>query len=63
MKAGDYLAAYDGTPVHSLDDLRAALQAAAQSGREKIPVVVYRGTERVELELAPGRMGVNLAAR
>lgn len=63
VKAGDYLAAYDGKPVNSLADLRAALAAAAQPGREKVPVVVYRGTERRELELAPGRMGVNLAAR
>jgi hypothetical protein len=63
VKRGDYLAEYDEKPVHSLADLRAALEAAAQSGREKIPVVVYRGVKRLELELAPGRMGVNLAAR
>ncbi|MDJ0523479.1 MAG: peptide-N-glycosidase F-related protein [Planctomycetota bacterium] len=61
MKTGDYLASYDGKLLNSVDDLRAAIQGAA--GKEKIAVVIYRGAERVELELAPGRMGVNLANR
>lgn len=58
MKAGDYLAEYDGRRIDSIDDLRAALQAGAASGREKIPAVIYRGVERMEIELEPGRMGV-----
>ena len=61
MKQGDWLAVYDGKRVDSIDDLRAALQAAAAGGKEKVRVIVYRGTEEIELELAPGRMGVNLA--
>ena len=36
-------------------------QAAVAAGKDRVPVVVYRGPERVELELASGRMGVNLA--
>jgi len=63
IRAGDYLASYDGKELRSLDDLRAAIQAASQAGRAKITVAVYRGPERLELELAPGRMGVNLAER
>ncbi|MHC4973653.1 MAG: peptide-N-glycosidase F-related protein [Planctomycetota bacterium] len=63
LKKGDYLATYDGTPVASADDLRAAIQAAAAAGKEKIKVVVYRGPQRLELEIEPGRMGVNLSFR
>jgi hypothetical protein len=61
MKQGDYLARYDGTLLNSLDDLRAAIQAAA--GKAKVAVVVFRDGKRLELELAPGRMGVGLAGR
>jgi hypothetical protein len=63
MKEGDYLALYDGKTLRSLEDLHAALAAAAQGGRAKIPVVLYRGAERLDLEIPPGRMGVNLAER
>jgi len=63
VKRGDYFASYDGKPVRNLGDLRAALQAAAKSGKDKIPVVVYRGAQRLVIELAPGRMGVNLGQR
>jgi len=62
MKRGDYLAVYDGKRIDSIDDLRAALQAAAAEGKEKVQVVVYRGTEQLELELDPGQMGVNLGS-
>ncbi|MHC4937463.1 MAG: peptide-N-glycosidase F-related protein [Planctomycetota bacterium] len=62
VKRGDYLAYYDGKPIHTVDDLRAAIGAAAKDDR-KIPVVVFRGTKRLELELDPGKMGVNLSAR
>ena len=59
VQRGDYLAEYDGQRIDSVDDLRAALQGAA--GREgKVPAVLYRGTTRVEIELDPGRMGINL---
>jgi hypothetical protein len=63
VKRGDYLAEYDGKPIRSVDDLRAAIQAAAEAGKEKIAVVVYRGPTRLELELGPGKMGVNLSFR
>jgi hypothetical protein len=63
LKRGDYVAAYDGKPVHSADDLRSAIQAAAKAGKERIKVVVYRGPQRLELEIGPGRMGVNLSFR
>jgi hypothetical protein len=63
VQRGDYLAEYNGQPVHSADDLRAAIQAAAKAGMKKIAVVVYRGPQRLELEIGPGRMGVNLSFR
>ena len=60
MKRGDYLATYDGRRVDSIDDLRTAMQGAATAGKEQVTVVVFRGTERLELELDVGPMGVNL---
>lgn len=63
IKRGDYLASYDGLPVASAEELRAAIQRAFSEGRKKIKVVVYRGPQRLELEIGPGRMGVNLSFR
>jgi len=63
VKAGDYLERYDGKRVDTLDDLVAALQAAQAAGKEKVAVVVVRGSERIGLELDAGRMGVSLGAR
>jgi membrane-associated protease RseP (regulator of RpoE activity) len=60
MQRGDYFAEYDGTRVDSVDDLRAALRAAAEAGKQRVPVVVYRGAKRIELELDVGHMGINL---
>jgi len=62
LRAGDYLASYNGTQLDGLDDLRAAIQAAAGADG-KLAVVAYRGAERLVLELAPGKMGVGLATR
>ena len=61
IKAGDYLARYDDKPINSVDDLRAAIQGAA--GKETVPVVVFRGVERLEKEMKSGRMGISLANR
>ncbi len=61
MKRGDYLATYDDKQIDSVDDLRAAIKGAAD--KEEVSVVIFRGTERIELTLKPGRMGINLAAR
>ena len=63
MKAGDYLASYDGKTLNSVDDLRAAIQGAAGAGKDEIEAIVYRGAKRIETTLAPGRMGINLASR
>ena len=51
----------DGTPVDSVDELSAAKAAAVEAGKERVGVVVFRGTERLELEMAAGQMGVNLS--
>ena len=63
LKRGDYLARYDGRRVDSMEDLRAALQAAEAAGRETVMVVIYRGTEAIEVEMPTGRMGVNIEIR
>ena len=61
--AGDYLASYDAQWVDSLDALRDAKQAAVDAGRERVPVSVYRGVERLDLEIATGQLGVQLSSR
>jgi S1-C subfamily serine protease len=61
LKTGDYLAEYDGQELDSVDDLRAAIQAAAS--KKEVTAVVYRGAKRLELTLESGRMGVNLSMR
>lgn len=63
IQVGDYLAAYDGRPIDSVPDLSAAKAAAQEAGRERVAVVVWRGAERLDLELDAGQLGVNLAAR
>ncbi len=63
MKKGDYLASYDGKRVDTVDDLRAAIKGAMAAEKDKVVVVVFRGSDRHELELLPGKMGVNLSLR
>jgi S1-C subfamily serine protease len=58
IRAGDRLATYDGVTLRSVEDLRAAIAAA--SARERVIVVVYRGSQRLELEVPPGKLGVRL---
>ncbi|MFT5080451.1 MAG: hypothetical protein ACI9D0_000596 [Bacteroidia bacterium] len=60
---GDYLASYAGTAIDSVEQLTAAKTAATEAGLEMAAIVVYRGAERLELEMATGQMGVNLSAR
>lgn len=62
VKPGDFLLSYDGRTLDSRDDLLAAIDAAVAAKKEQVELVVYRGPERLELALGPGRMGVGLAA-
>ncbi len=63
VQAGDYLASYDGQTLGSIEDLRQAIQAAKPAGAATVKAVLYRGAERMEIEIAPGRMGVGLSER
>ncbi|MEM7260997.1 MAG: peptide-N-glycosidase F-related protein [Planctomycetota bacterium] len=63
LRAGDYLAQYDGQTLDSVADLRAALQSAVAADKKTISVVIYRGTDRLVIEMPTGRMGVNLSDR
>jgi len=63
IRTGDYLARYDGRRLDAIEDLRAALGAAVKAGKTEVRVVLYRGSERLDLTLAAGRMGINLATR
>lgn len=63
VQVGDYLASYHGMPVDSVEQLSAAKAAATEAGLEMAKIVIYRGAERMDLEMATGQMGVNLSAR
>ncbi|MCA8958889.1 MAG: PDZ domain-containing protein [Planctomycetes bacterium] len=63
LKKGDYLAQYDGRTLDSVDHLRDALKAAVDAGKETVPIVVYRESERLEIEIPAGRMGAQLTDR
>jgi len=63
IREGDYLTSYDGTRIDSIEELTEAKKVATDAGKEVVPVVVYRGSERLELEIATGQLGVNLSTR
>jgi len=58
MKAVDYLAADDGTPVTTRDAVRAEVERAQAAGKTRVAVTVHRGEERLEVVLEPGTMGI-----
>lgn len=61
LRAGDWLATYDGAPIDTVDALRAAIAGA--QGKERVAVAVFRGGERLEVQVPPGRLGVSLGGR
>ena len=62
LRTGDYLLSYDGTAIDTVDELTAAKAAALAAGKATAPVVLFRRSERLELEIATGQLGVNLSA-
>jgi hypothetical protein len=63
VQAGDWLESYEGRRLESVDELRAAVKAAEDAGRKSVRAVFFRGSERIEKELPPGRLGVALGAQ
>lgn len=63
LREGDYLASYDGRALSTTDDLRAAIAATAAEKRTTARVIAYRGAERLDVEVGPGKLGVALAER
>lgn len=63
LRAGDYLATYDGTVLDSVDALRERVAKAEASGAKELVVVAYRGSERLEVRVPPGKLGVQIATR
>ncbi len=49
--------------MDSIEDLITAKKAAEEASKARVSIVVYRGAERLELEMAAGQMGVNLGTR
>ena len=61
IRVGDFLASYDGRVVDSSAALGEAKQAALDAGKERVTATLYRGAERIEVELETGQIGVNLS--
>jgi C-terminal processing protease CtpA/Prc len=60
IRAGDVVASYDGTPVSSSGQLVNVVQQAAESGKEKIAIVIFRNGNEITLEGSPGKLGLNV---
>jgi tetratricopeptide (TPR) repeat protein len=58
LKAGDVLLAYNGTALHTREDLKAVPEPG-----QPVPVEVWRAGGVVKRELAPGKLGVVLDTR
>lgn len=57
VRPGDVVTSYDGQPVRSAEDLRAATEGAA--GRDGVPLVVHRGAAgETQLQIRGGPLGV-----
>ncbi len=57
VRPGDVVTSYDGQPIRSAEDLRAATEGAA--GRDGVPLVVHRGPAgETQLQIRGGPLGV-----
>ncbi|MHC4944961.1 MAG: peptide-N-glycosidase F-related protein [Planctomycetota bacterium] len=63
LKNGDYLYSYDGIRLFSREDVDRAKKQALEAGKETVKLVVYRGSERMEIDFPTGQMGVSLGSR
>jgi hypothetical protein len=62
-QVGDVLVSYDGKPLKTRAELRAAKTAAEEAGKASVPVVLRRGKETLTLEFKPGRLGIGAGER
>jgi hypothetical protein len=58
LRVGDEIVSYDGAEVASLRELQAAMLEAI--GKPKVPLVLRRDGERIEVEVTSGVLGVTL---
>jgi hypothetical protein len=56
LRPGDVVTSYDGQPIRSAEDLRAATEGA--SGRDGIAIVVHRAAGETSLQIRGGPLGV-----
>ena len=49
--------------LDTLEALRGAMAAAQAAGKSEVRLVVYRGSERIELGVPPGKLGITLVGR
>jgi len=60
IEEGDYLESYDDRKPQSIEELREAIRIAKEEGRDKLEVVIHRGSKRLKKIIGAGRMGVLL---
>jgi hypothetical protein len=63
LKVGDYLFSYDGVRLYSVDDVDRAKKAAQAADKKTVKLVVYRGSDKMEIDFPTGQMGVSLGSR
>ncbi|MFH2001569.1 MAG: peptide-N-glycosidase F-related protein [Planctomycetota bacterium] len=63
LQAGDYLFSYDGIRLFSRDDMDSAKKQALAAEKKTVKLVVYRGSERMEIDFPTGQMGISLGTR
>jgi hypothetical protein len=59
-QAGGFLESCDCKKPLTIEGLRNVIKIAEEEDRKHIPVLIFRGTERMEKKLDPGRMGLLL---
>ncbi|MHC4780461.1 MAG: PDZ domain-containing protein, partial [Planctomycetota bacterium] len=60
LKVGDYLFSYDSMRVFSVADIGKAKSRAQDEKKESVMLVVFRKSERIEIEFPTGQMGISV---
>lgn len=61
LKAGDYLYSYNKKRLYSRDDLDLAKKQALANKKKTVKLVIFRGSEKMEMDFPTGQMGVSIS--